>query len=194
MQCSLISGYFHNFTEERTTMLKVFPDDNLGSTAHDRKKEQEKGIHMTPTAIISSILMLALLKCGNVFVLRADTSRVGIDVTLIQDGRLHDNEQDEREVMYSPRMEEAPSGAPIGKKCRKKRLTTVETRLDVLEVSLEELYQGQQRLLRVESSQEEAESRIKKVESQVDRLTEDTKDSIRHLHEVVAELTAKVMC
>ncbi|RRT50103.1 hypothetical protein B296_00032924 [Ensete ventricosum] len=159
MQCSLISGYFHNFTEERTTMLKVFPDDNLGSTAHDRKKEQEKGIHMTPTAIISSILMLALLK-----------------------------------FVYSPRMEEAPSGAPIGKKCHKKRLTTVETRFDVLEVSLEELYQGQQRLLRVESSQEEAESRIKKVESQVDRLTEDTKDSIRHLHEVVAELTAKVMC
>ncbi|RWV84159.1 hypothetical protein GW17_00054154 [Ensete ventricosum] len=38
MQCSLISGYFHDFTEERTMMLKVFPDDDLGSTAHDRKK------------------------------------------------------------------------------------------------------------------------------------------------------------
>ncbi|RZR93464.1 hypothetical protein BHM03_00021943 [Ensete ventricosum] len=42
------------------------------------------------------------------------------------------------------------------------------------------------------SSQEEAESRIDRVESLVDRLTEDTKDSVRHLHEVVAELTAKV--
>ncbi|RZR88033.1 hypothetical protein BHM03_00015518 [Ensete ventricosum] len=48
MQCSLISGYFHDFIDERTMMLKVFPDDDLGSMAHDRKKEQEKGIHMTP--------------------------------------------------------------------------------------------------------------------------------------------------
>ncbi|RWW73417.1 hypothetical protein BHE74_00018712 [Ensete ventricosum] len=48
MQCSLISGYFHDFIDERTMMLKVFPDDDLGSTAHNRKKEQEKGIHMTP--------------------------------------------------------------------------------------------------------------------------------------------------
>ncbi|RRT43390.1 hypothetical protein B296_00053556 [Ensete ventricosum] len=87
MQCSLISGYFHDF-EERTMMLKVFPDDNFGSTTHDRKKEQEKGIHMTPTAMMSSISMLALPKRGNVFVLGADTSRVGIDVTLMQDGRL----------------------------------------------------------------------------------------------------------
>ncbi|RWV97964.1 hypothetical protein GW17_00039213 [Ensete ventricosum] len=39
MQCSLISGCFHDFTEERTMMLKFFPDDDLGSTAHDRKKE-----------------------------------------------------------------------------------------------------------------------------------------------------------
>ncbi|RRT32843.1 hypothetical protein B296_00051107, partial [Ensete ventricosum] len=60
MQCSLILGYFHDFTEERTMMLKVFPDDNLRSTAHDRKKEQEKGIHMTPTAMMPSISMLAL--------------------------------------------------------------------------------------------------------------------------------------
>ncbi|RZS15714.1 hypothetical protein BHM03_00047624 [Ensete ventricosum] len=88
MQCSLISGYFHDFTEERTMMLKVFPDDDLGSMAHDRKKEQEKGIHMTPIAMISSISMLALPERGNVFVLRADISRVGIGVTLMQDGRL----------------------------------------------------------------------------------------------------------
>ncbi|RZR87135.1 hypothetical protein BHM03_00014472 [Ensete ventricosum] len=40
-ECSHISGYFHYFTEERTMMLKVFPDDDLGSTAHDRKKEQD---------------------------------------------------------------------------------------------------------------------------------------------------------
>ncbi|RWW37347.1 hypothetical protein BHE74_00057555, partial [Ensete ventricosum] len=101
-------------------------------------------------------------------------------------------EHDEREVGYSPRAKEAQSGAPTGKRSHKERLSTVETHLDVLEASLEELYQGQGRLLGVESSQEEAESRIDRVESLVDRLTEDTKDSVRHLHEVVAELTAKV--
>ncbi|RRT53443.1 hypothetical protein B296_00022012 [Ensete ventricosum] len=52
------------------------------------------------------------------------------------------SEQDEREVGYSPRVEEAPSGAPTGRKSHKERLTTAETRLDVLEASLEELYQG----------------------------------------------------
>ncbi|RWW21025.1 hypothetical protein BHE74_00036896 [Ensete ventricosum] len=86
MQCSLISGYFHDFTEERTMMLKVFPDDNLGSTAHDHKKEQDKDIHMNPTAMMPSISMLALPECGNVFILGADTFRVGIDITLMQDG------------------------------------------------------------------------------------------------------------
>ncbi|RWV84221.1 hypothetical protein GW17_00054079, partial [Ensete ventricosum] len=39
MQFSLISGYFHDFIKERSMMLKVFPDDELGSTAYDRKKE-----------------------------------------------------------------------------------------------------------------------------------------------------------
>ncbi|RWV81954.1 hypothetical protein GW17_00056579 [Ensete ventricosum] len=88
MQCSLISGYFHDFTEEQTMMLKVLPDDDLGSTAHDHKKEQEKGNHMTPIAMMPSISMLALPECGNVFVLGADTSRIGIGITLMQDGRL----------------------------------------------------------------------------------------------------------
>ncbi|RRT64665.1 hypothetical protein B296_00037208, partial [Ensete ventricosum] len=92
---------------------------------------------------------------------------------------------------YSPQAKGAQSGAPTGKRSHKERLLTVETRLDVLEASMEELYQGQGRLLGVESSQEEAESRINRVESLVDRLTEDTKDSIRHLHEVVAEFMAK---
>ncbi|RRT82425.1 hypothetical protein B296_00002682 [Ensete ventricosum] len=61
IQCSIISGYFYDFTEERTMMLKVFPDDDLGSTAHDRKKEQEKGIHMTSTTMMPSISMLYYL-------------------------------------------------------------------------------------------------------------------------------------
>ncbi|RRT42835.1 hypothetical protein B296_00032279 [Ensete ventricosum] len=52
------------------------------------------------------------------------------------------SEQDEREVGYSPRVDEAPSGVPTGKKSHKERLTTAETCLDVLEASLEELYQG----------------------------------------------------
>ncbi|RRT52862.1 hypothetical protein B296_00028581 [Ensete ventricosum] len=64
----------------------------------------------------------------------------------------HESEQDEREVGYSPREEEAQYGVPSGKRSHKKRLSTVETRLDVLEASLEELYQGQGRLLGVESS------------------------------------------
>ncbi|RWW36810.1 hypothetical protein BHE74_00058132 [Ensete ventricosum] len=50
-----------------------------------------------------------------------------------------DSEQDEREVGYSLRVE-APSGAPTGKKSHKERLTMADTRLDVLEASLEELY------------------------------------------------------
>ncbi|RZR97558.1 hypothetical protein BHM03_00026757 [Ensete ventricosum] len=103
------------------------------------------------------------------------------------------SEQDEHEVGYSPLWEEVPSGAPTGKKGHRERLTMAKTRLDVLEASVEELYQGQGRLLGVESSQEEAKARIKKVESLIDQLTEDTKDFVRHLHEVVAELTAKVM-
>ncbi|RWW01274.1 hypothetical protein GW17_00035701 [Ensete ventricosum] len=103
------------------------------------------------------------------------------------------SEQDEREVGYSPRGEEALSGAPTGMKGHRERLIMAETRLDILEASVEELYQGQGRLLGVESSPEEAESWIEKVESLIDQLIEDTKDSVRHLHEVVAELTAKVM-
>ncbi|RRT34788.1 hypothetical protein B296_00052572, partial [Ensete ventricosum] len=83
--------------------------------------------------------------------------------------------------------------APTGKKGHRERLTLAETRLDVLEASVEELYQGRGRLLGVESSQEEAETRIENVESLMDQLTDDTKDFVRHLHEVVAELTAKVM-
>ncbi|RZS03043.1 hypothetical protein BHM03_00033168, partial [Ensete ventricosum] len=69
-------------------MLKVFPNDDLESTTHDCKKEQEKGIHMTPTAMMPSISMLALPERGNVYILGADTSRVGIDITLMQDGQL----------------------------------------------------------------------------------------------------------
>ncbi|RWW82736.1 hypothetical protein BHE74_00008783 [Ensete ventricosum] len=59
------------------------------------------------------------------------------------------SEQDKREVGYSPRGEEAPSGAPTGKKGHRERLTMAKTRLDVLEASVEELYQGQGRLLEV---------------------------------------------
>ncbi|RRT62353.1 hypothetical protein B296_00021234 [Ensete ventricosum] len=74
------------------------------------------------------------------------------------------SEQDQRKVGYSPRAEEAPTG----KKSHKERLTMAETRLDVLEASFEELYQGQQRLIGVESSQEEAKSQIKRIESLVE--------------------------
>ncbi|RWW69462.1 hypothetical protein BHE74_00022935 [Ensete ventricosum] len=35
---SQISGYFHDFSKEWTIMLKVFPNDDHRSMAHDRKK------------------------------------------------------------------------------------------------------------------------------------------------------------
>ena len=57
---------------------------------------------------------------------------------------------------------------------------------------MEELYQGQRRLLRIDNSLEEVESWIDKVESLVDRLIKDTKDSMQHLHKVMAELMSKV--
>ncbi|RRT68335.1 hypothetical protein B296_00024516, partial [Ensete ventricosum] len=53
----------------------------------------------------------------------------------------------EHEVGYCPRGEEAPSGAPTRKKGHRERLTMAEPRLNVLEASMEELYQGQGRLL-----------------------------------------------
>ncbi|RWW71973.1 hypothetical protein BHE74_00020247 [Ensete ventricosum] len=124
-----------------------------------------------------------------------ESSKMGQAEPLLQaavSGRQRDSEQDEREVVYSPRAEEAPSGVPIGNKSHKERLIIAETHLDILETSLEELYQGQRRLLGVKSSQEEAESWIGRIESLVDQLTEDTKDLVQHLHEVVAELTTKV--
>ncbi|RZS05307.1 hypothetical protein BHM03_00035796 [Ensete ventricosum] len=105
--------------------------------------------------------------------------------------KMSTTEHDEREVGYSLQAEEAQLGLPTGKKSHKERLSTVETRLDILEANLEELYQVQGRLFGVESSQEKAKSRMDRVESLADRLTEDTKDSVRHLHEVMAELTAK---
>ncbi|RWW60077.1 hypothetical protein BHE74_00032959 [Ensete ventricosum] len=54
-----------------------------------------------------------------------------------------DSEQDENEVEYSSQVEEVQSGAPTGKRSHKERLIMVKTRLDDLEASLEELYQGQ---------------------------------------------------
>ncbi|RRT75661.1 hypothetical protein B296_00031023 [Ensete ventricosum] len=54
-----------------------------------------------------------------------------------------DSEHDKREVRYSPRADEAQSGASTGKRSHKERLSSVETRLDVLKASFEELYQCQ---------------------------------------------------
>ncbi|RRT79549.1 hypothetical protein B296_00017395 [Ensete ventricosum] len=114
---------------------------------------------------------------------QATTGGLQVQTHLQAIGTVHEcgNEQDE-----------AQSRAPTRKRSHKERLTMAESRLDVLEASLEELYQGQRRLLRVESSQEEAESRIDKVESLVNQLTEDTNDSVQHLHDVMAKLTSKV--
>ncbi|RWV82879.1 hypothetical protein GW17_00055580 [Ensete ventricosum] len=137
------------------------------------------------------------MRCGH----SSPLDRVASSVCLLRTHRAYqspahekrDSEQDECEVGYSPRAEEAQSSKPTGKRSHKERFTMVKTRLDVLEASLEEPYQRQRRLLGVESSQEEAKSRIDRIEFLVDRLTEDTKDSIQHLHEVVVELMSKVM-
>ncbi|RZR96099.1 hypothetical protein BHM03_00025063 [Ensete ventricosum] len=85
--CSHISGFFHDFTRERTMMLDVFLNDDRQSTTHDCKKEQEKDIHTTPIAMIPSTSMLALPKRGNVFIIGADISGVEINTILMQDGQ-----------------------------------------------------------------------------------------------------------
>ncbi|RZR74652.1 hypothetical protein BHM03_00040546 [Ensete ventricosum] len=115
MQCSLISGYFHDFTKERTMVLKVFPDDDLRSATHDRKKEQEKGIRMTRTTMMSSISMLALLERGNVFVLGADTSKVGIGITLMQDGPWHERGVSPKELQSMLTLAHAKKKWPLDK-------------------------------------------------------------------------------
>ncbi|RWW75260.1 hypothetical protein BHE74_00016723 [Ensete ventricosum] len=81
-------------------MLKVFPDDDLGSTAHDRKKEYEKGIHMIPISMMPSMSMLALPERDNVFILGADTSRVGISITLMQDLLWHKRGVSPKELQF----------------------------------------------------------------------------------------------
>ncbi|RZS28943.1 hypothetical protein BHM03_00062601 [Ensete ventricosum] len=63
MRHSQISGNFHEFPQERIKILKVFSDDDLRSTARDRKK-------------------LESLKWQN-----RNISRVEINVTLMQDDR-----------------------------------------------------------------------------------------------------------
>ncbi|RRT49242.1 hypothetical protein B296_00049708 [Ensete ventricosum] len=52
------------------------------------------------------------------------------------------NEQDEQEVGYSQRAEEAQSGVSTEKRSHKERLIIAETHLDLLKASLKELYQG----------------------------------------------------
>ncbi|RWW44056.1 hypothetical protein BHE74_00050216 [Ensete ventricosum] len=52
------------------------------------------------------------------------------------------SEQDEQEVGYSQRAEEAQSGVSTEKRSHKERLIIAETHLDLLKASLKELYQG----------------------------------------------------
>ncbi|RWW40222.1 hypothetical protein BHE74_00054377 [Ensete ventricosum] len=84
MQRSHSSGYFHDFPKERTIMLEVFSDEDLRSMAHDRKKEQEKGIYITPTATMPSTSLLALPECDNMSVIGVDISGVRIGTVLMQ--------------------------------------------------------------------------------------------------------------
>ncbi|RZR98688.1 hypothetical protein BHM03_00028093 [Ensete ventricosum] len=102
-------------------MLEVFPDDDLRSTAHDRKKieslqwqnqskrgiicKTQRNMNVAPltikkdappwrsgtivlTTILSSTPTLAFPYYGHMFVIGADTSRIGISVILKQDDRL----------------------------------------------------------------------------------------------------------
>ncbi|RWW04001.1 hypothetical protein GW17_00032801, partial [Ensete ventricosum] len=66
---------------------------------------------------------------------RSSSAKRSVRVFSDDDKAAHEkrgSEQDEREVGYSPRVEEAPSGVPTGKKSHKERLTMAKTRLDVL--------------------------------------------------------------
>ncbi|RWW73909.1 hypothetical protein BHE74_00018172 [Ensete ventricosum] len=77
--------------------------------------------------------------------LQAAAGELQVQTHLQTVGATHEerySEQDEHEVEYSPRGEEAPSGVPTEKKSHKEIIMTAETHLDVLEVSVEELYQG----------------------------------------------------
>ncbi|RWW04190.1 hypothetical protein GW17_00032600 [Ensete ventricosum] len=77
--------------------------------------------------------------------LQAAAGELQVQTHLQTVGATHEerySEQDEHEVGYSPRGEEAPSGVPTEKKSHKEIIMTAETHLDVLEVSVEELYQG----------------------------------------------------
>ncbi|RWW55127.1 hypothetical protein BHE74_00038291 [Ensete ventricosum] len=109
-----ISGDFYDFSQDRTMMLKDFLDDDLRSTAQDREKikplqwrnqNKRRIIHRSQQNIIPLIVkkdalpwpsgtialtttILSPPSCGKMFMIGADTSRVGVGITLIQDGRL----------------------------------------------------------------------------------------------------------
>ncbi|RWW58340.1 hypothetical protein BHE74_00034809 [Ensete ventricosum] len=74
--------------EKRTTLLEVFPINDLRSTVDDRKKieplqrQYRQGIPTMPSTSV-----LAFPDRGKVFVIRADASGVGIGATVMQDVR-----------------------------------------------------------------------------------------------------------
>ncbi|RRT31716.1 hypothetical protein B296_00056239, partial [Ensete ventricosum] len=88
------------------------------------------------TVGLAALVWLAFVTAGGGLQVQTHSQTVGV---------AHEergSEQDEREVGYSPQVEEAPSREPTRKKSHKERLTMAETHLDILEASLEELYQG----------------------------------------------------
>ncbi|RRT60341.1 hypothetical protein B296_00015350 [Ensete ventricosum] len=111
-----ISGDFHDFYQDRIMMLKDFLDDDLRSTDQDREKteplkwrnqnkrriiwrSQQNIIPLTMKkgappwlsgTIALTTMMLLTPNRGQMFMIGADTSRVGIDITLMQDGPWHE--------------------------------------------------------------------------------------------------------
>ncbi|RWW60779.1 hypothetical protein BHE74_00032198 [Ensete ventricosum] len=111
-----ILGDFHDLPQDQTMMLKVFLDDDLRSTAQDHEKiesyqwqNQSKGriIYRTqqsmniipPTmkkdappwpsgTIALTTTMSPIPNRGQMFIIEAGTSRVGIGIALMQDDQL----------------------------------------------------------------------------------------------------------
>ncbi|RWW06169.1 hypothetical protein GW17_00030519 [Ensete ventricosum] len=103
----------------------------------DKKQEKEGEEEEEPRTLLPSNgemmarLLETSIKPRRLLILQTHSQAVGAA------HEEHDSEQYEREVGYSPRAEEAQSREPTWKRSHKERIIMAETRLDVLEASLE---------------------------------------------------------
>ncbi|RRT64939.1 hypothetical protein B296_00013567 [Ensete ventricosum] len=125
MQHFQISGDFHDFPQDWTMMLKDFLGDDLRSMAQDREKIEplqwgnhnkrriicrtQRSIPLTikkdappwPSGTIAlTTRMSSTPNRGQMFIIGSNTSRVGIGVTLMQDGPWHERRVSLEELQY----------------------------------------------------------------------------------------------